>query len=204
MFKDAKVVESEGMLDVEVLERYVTDNLNGIIGEEYKDVVNRITFTDGYENADNENEAVTRAEAIAALWIMEGSPASDFAMRFDDVSSETPYAEAIRWATAVKIVNGCSESSFAPDDVLTREQLAAIMWRYAKNENADVSIGESTNILSYEDVFSVSGYAIEAFQWTCGSGIMPGNTISTLAPNESVSRIYFASVLHRYLQSIKN
>ena len=203
MFKDAKVVESEGMLDVEVLERYITDNLNGVIGEEYKDVVNRITFTDGYENADNEDKAVTRAEAIVALWNMEGSPASDFAMKFDDVSAETPYAEAIRWAAAVKIVNGCSESSFAPDDVLTREQLAAILWRYAKSENIDVSIGENTNILSYEDVFSVSDYAIPALQWTCGSGIMSGHTISTLAPDEQVSRIYFASVLNKYAQYVE-
>lgn len=203
MFKDAKVVESEGMLDVEVLERYITDNLNGVIGEEYKNVVNRITFTDGYENADNEDKAVTRAEAIVTLWNMEGSPASDFAMKFDDVSAETPYAEAIRWAAAVKIVNGCSESSFAPDDVLTREQLAAILWRYAKSENIDVSIGENTNILSYEDVFSVSDYAIPAFQWTCGSGIMSGNTISTLAPGEQVNRIFFASVLHKYAQYVE-
>ena len=203
MFKDAKVVESEGMLDVEVLERYITDNLNGVIGEEYKDVVNRITFTDGYENADNEDKAVTRAEAIVALWNMEGSPASDFAMKFDDVSAEMPYAEAIRWAAAVKIVNGCSESSFAPDDVLTREQLAAILWRYAKSENIDVSIGENTNILSYEDVFTVSDYAIPAFQWTCGSGIMSGNTISTLAPGEQVNRIFFASVLHKYAQYVE-
>lgn len=203
MFKDAKVVESEGMLDVEVLERYITDNLNGVIGEEYKDVVNRITFTDGYENADNEDKAVTRAEAIVALWNMEGSPASDFAMKFDDVSAETPYAEAIRWAAAVKIVNGCSESSFAPDDVLTREQLAAILWRYAKSENIDVSIGENTNILSYEDISLVSDYAIPAFQWTCGSGIMSGNTISTLAPGEQVNRIFFASVLHKYAQYVE-
>lgn len=203
MFKDAKVVESEGMLDVEVLERYITDNLNGVIGEEYKDVVNRITFTDGYENADNEDKAVTRAEAIVALWNMEGSPASDFAMKFDDVSAETPYAEAIRWAAAVKIVNGCSESSFAPGDALTREQLAAILWRYAKSENIDVSIGENTNILSYEDVFSVSDYAIPALEWTCGSGIMSGNTISTLAPGEQVNRIFFASVLHKYAQYVE-
>ena len=203
MFKDAKVVESEGMLDVEVLERYITDNLNGVIGEEYKDVVNRITFTDGYENADNEDKAVTRAEAIVALWNMEGSPIVNFAMKFDDVSAEMPYAEAIRWAAAVKIVNGCSESSFAPDDVLTREQLAAILWRYAKSENIDVSIGENTNILSYEDVFTVSDYAIPAFQWTCGSGIMSGNTISTLAPGEQVNRIFFASVLHKYAQYVE-
>ena len=204
MFKDAKVVESEGMLDVEVLERYITDNLNGVIGEEYKDVVNRITFTDGYENADNEDKAVTRAEAIVALWNMEGSPASDFAMKFDDVSAETPYAEAIRWAAAVKIVNGCSESSFAPGDALTREQLAAILWRYAKSENIDVSIGENTNILSYEDVFTVSDYAIPAFQWTCGSGIMSGNTISTLAPKNALNESQLEEVLFRYSENVKS
>ena len=204
MFKDAKVVESEGMLDVEVLERYITDNLNGVIGEEYKDVVNRITFTDGYENADNEDKAVTRAEAIVALWNMEGSPASDFAMKFDDVSAETPYAEAIRWAAAVKIVNGCSESSFAPGDALTREQLAAILWRYAKSENVDVSIGENTNILSYEDVFTVSDYAIPAFQWTCGSGIMSGNTASTLAPKNAVNESQLEEALFRYSENVKS
>lgn len=204
MFKDAKVVESEGMLDVEVLERYITDNLNGVIGEEYKDVVNRITFTDGYETADNEDKAVTRAEAIVALWNMEGSPASDFAMKFDDVSAETPYAEAIRWAVAVKIVNGCSESSFAPGDALTREQLAAILWRYAKSENIDVSIGENINILSYEDVFTVSDYAIPAFQWTCGSGIMSGNTISTLAPKNAVNESQLEEALFRYSENVKS
>ena len=204
MFKDAKVVESEGMLDVEVLERYITDNLNGVIGEEYKDVLNRITFTDSYENEDNEDKAVTRAEAIVALWNMEGSPASDFAMKFDDVSAETPYAEAIRWAAAVKIVNGCSESSFAPGDALTREQLAAILWRYAKSENIDVSIGENTNILSYEDVFTVSDYAIPAFQWTCGSGIMSGNTISTLAPKNAVNESQLEEALFRYSENVKS
>ena len=204
MFKDAKVVESEGMLDVEVLERYITDNLNGVIGEEYKDVVNRITFTDGYENADNEDKAVTRAEAIVALWNMEGSPASDFATKFDDVSAETPYAEAIRWAAAVKIVNGCSESSFAPGDALTREQLAAILWRYAKSENIDVSIGENTNILSYEDVFTVSDYAIPAFQWTCGSGVLSGNTASTLAPKNAVNESQLEEALFRFSENVKS
>ena len=203
MFKDAKVVESEGMLDVEVLERYITDNLNGVIGEEYKEVVNRITFTDGYIKEDDEDKAVTRAEVIVALWNMEGSPVTDFVMSFDDVASETQYVEAVRWAASEGIVNGCTAHKFAPEDLITREQLAAIMWRYAKSEEIDVSIGESTNILSYEDVFSVSSYAIPAFQWTCGSGIMSGNTVSTLAPDESVSGIFFASVLDRYLQNIK-
>lgn len=203
MFKDAKVVEREGMLDVEALERYITDNLNGVIGEEYKDVANRITFTDGYTKTDDLDKAVTRAEAIFAIWSMEGSPVANFAMRFDDVTAEFPYIEAIRWANAVKIVNGCSESNFAPDDALTREQLAAILWRYAKYKNADISIGENTNILSYEDAFDISEYAIPAFQWSCGSGVLSGNTESTLAPKNTVNESQLESALIRYSENVK-
>ena len=238
MFADANVVESEGLLDVEVLERFITDNLNGVIGEEYKNLTTKITFTDGkvknvldaFGDLDGASEyaeaakfvlnnglmagvsetvfapdaATNRAMAVTVLWRMEGCPVVNYAMAFDDVEAESWYTEAVRWAASTGIVNGYSDEQFAPFDGITREQLALIMWRYAKSENADVSIGESTNILSYEDVFSVSDYAIPAFQWTCGSGIMSGNTISTLAPAESVSRIYLASVLHKYAQTVKN
>ena len=236
MFDGANVVESEVMLDVEVLERYITDNLNGIIGEEYKNVDHRITFTDGkFETSPDEfsdltteyaeatkfvldngfmtgvtennfapEQILNRAEAVTVLWRLEGCPVVNYAINFEDVEMESWYAEAIRWATSTGIINGYSNKQFAPYDGITRQQLAAIMWRYAKSENADISIGESTNILSYEDVFSVSDYAIPAFQWTCGSGIMSGNTISTLAPDESVSRIYFSSVLHKYMQYVEH
>ena len=240
MFKDAKVVESEGMLDVEVLERYITDNLNGVIGEEYKDLTPRITFTDGFEAVSDESvlhkysdlekdawyadaaefvienglmsgvsesefapdTAFTRDMVVTVLWRMEECPVANYAMTFKDVAADSWHTEAIRWAAATGIVNGYSAEQFAPGDIINREQLAAIMWRYAKYKKADVSIGENTNILSYEDVFTVSDYAIPAFQWTCGSGIMSGNTVSTLAPKEQVSRINFASVLHKYVQYV--
>ena len=230
MFKDAKVVESEGMLDVEVVERYITDNLKGVIGEEYKNVDRRITFTDGKattspdtfgdltaeyteaakfvldngfmtgvtENTFAPEQLLNRAEAVTVLWRMAGCPIVNYAMSFKDVEKENSYTEAVRWAASEGIVNGYTDDVFAPFDEITREQLAVIMWRYAKNENKDVSIGENTNILSYEDVFAVSDYAIPAFQWTCGSKIMSGKTNSTLSPKEEVSRIQFASVLYKY------
>ena len=78
------------------------------------------------------------------------------------------------------------------------------MWRYAKSENIDVSIGENTNILSYEDVFSVSDYAIPAFQWTCGSGVLSGNTASTLAPKNAVNESQFEEALFRYSENVKS
>ena len=241
MFKNATILENEGTLDVEFLERYITDNLNGVFGDEYKDVVNRITYTDGFESTSEESvvekysdleegawykdaaefvisnglmEGVsedsfapdaefTRDMAVTVLWRMEGCPVANYAMTFKDVEADAWHTEAVRWAAATGIVNGYSEEKFAPGDIINREQLAAIMWRYAKYKKTDVSVGENTNILSYEDVFDVSEYAIPAFQWTCGSGIMSGNTQSTLAPKETVSRIYFASVIHKYTQSVK-
>ena len=234
MFEDANIIENEGMLDVETLERYITDNLNGVIGEEYKNLRPRITFTDGKvknsldtfsdltenseyadaarfvlnngfmtgvtENTFAPEEKLNRAMAVTVLWRLEGCPIVNYAISFGDIDTEGWYTEAVRWAASAGIVNGYSNDCFAPYDEITREQLAAIMWRYAKAENADVSIGENNNILSYEDALTVSDYAIPAFQWTCGSGIMSGNTISILAPDERVSRIYFATVLHRYAQ----
>ena len=236
MFEGADVIESEGLLDVEVVERYITDDLHGVIGEEYKNLNSKITFTNGKtetslnkyddlvsdsEYADaaefviekgimsgvNEKEfapevAASRAMAVTSLWKAEGSPVVNYVVSFEDVDAESWYGEAVRWAASTGIINGYTDKEFAPDDMITRQQLAAVMWRYAKSENADVSIGDRTNILSYDDVFHVSEYAIPAFQWTCGSGIMPGSTNGTLAPNEHVSRIYFASVLYRYFQSI--
>ena len=135
---------------------------------------------------------------------MEGSPVANYAMSFNDVTAETEYTEAIRWAAAVKIVNGYSEGSFAPNDILTREQLATILWRYAKYKKADVSVGENTNILSYDDAFEISEYAIPAFQWTCGSGVMSGNTVSTLAPKNAVTENLLSEVLSDYSEKVKS
>ena len=232
MFKDANVVESEGMLDIEILERYITDNLNGVIGEEYKDISQRIIFTDGKVNdasddfskdaeavsfvldngymtgvsADNFalEEATNRAMAVTVLWRMAGSPVVNYAMSFKDVEMESWYTESVRWAASTGIVNGCTNEQFAPDEGITREQLASIMWRYAKYENKDVSVGENTNILSYEDVFLTSEYAIPALQWSCGSGILSGYANGTLAPQEVASRIQLASALYRYSQIMKS
>lgn len=231
MFEGANIIENEGMLDVEALEMYITSNLNGIIGEEYKELNPRITFTDGKtktsteffdlpedseyadaakfvldnglmngvaENTFAPDEKVTRAMAVTVLWRMEGSPVANYAMSFNDVEKETWYTEAVRWAASTGVVNGYTSEQFAPGDVITREQLASIMWRYAKNENVDVSVGENTNILSYEDVFLASDYAIPALQWSCGSGVLSGYANGTLAPNEAAIRIQLASALYEY------
>ena len=105
---------------------------------------------------------MTRAMLVQVLYRMEGQPEAGESA-FSDVAADAWYADAVAWASENGIVKG-SGGKFDPDGLLTREQLAAILWRYAKYEGRDVSVGENTNILSYNDAFDVTEYAIPAMQ----------------------------------------
>lgn len=143
---------------------------------------------------------VTRAQLVTMLWRLDGEPSVNYALPFTDVSVGEWYAEAVRWAAGEGIVNGVSETEFAPNAAVTREQLAAILHRYAQHKGYDVSIGESTNILSYSDFASISEYAISAMQWACGEGIITGVTESTLEPQGTATRAQSAAMLMRFLE----
>ena len=145
------------------------------------------------------DDSTTRAMIVTVLWRMEGCPvASDDAPVFTDVTDlDSWYYGAVRWAAEQEIVNGYGET-FAPQDPVTREQLAAILWRYAKYQGADVSVGENTNILSYEDAFEISDWAFAPLQWTCGTGILNGAD-GRLMPQGQATRIQTAAMLQRFL-----
>ena len=143
---------------------------------------------------------VTRAQLVTMLWRHDGEPSVNYALPFTDVSGGEWYAEAVRWAAGEGIVNGVSETEFAPNAAVTREQLAAILHRYTQHKGYDVSIGESTNILSYSDFASISEYAISAMQWACGEGIITGVTESTLEPRGTATRAQSAAILMRFLE----
>ena len=144
---------------------------------------------------------VTRAQLVTMLWRLDGEPSVNYALPFTDVSGGEWYAEAVRWAAGEGIVNGVSETEFAPNAAVTREQLAAILHRYAQHKGYDVSIGESTNILSYSDFASISEYAISAMQWACGEGIITGVTESTLEPQGTATRAQSAAMLMRFIEN---
>ncbi len=146
------------------------------------------------------DSTVTRAQLVTMLWRLDGEPSVNYALPFTDVSSGEWYAEAVRWAAGEGIVNGVSETEFAPNAAVTREQLAAILHRYAQHKDYDVSIGESTNILSYSDFASISEYAISAMQWACGEGIITGVTESTLEPRGTATRAQSAAILMRFIE----
>ena len=93
--------------------------------------------------------------------------------------------------------------SLAPNDTITREQAAAMLYHYAKSIGADTSVGDNTNILSYDDYSDISKYAIAAICWTAGSGIMKGRTDSTVNPINTVTRAETAQIIYNYIQYYK-
>ncbi len=148
-------------------------------------------------------ENITRAMLVTVLWRLEEEPVVDFLMTFEDVESGSYYEEAVRWANSVGIVAGYSADSFGAEDFITREQIAAIMHRYAQYKAYDVSVGEETNILSYDDFADISEYAIAAMQYAAGAGLMKGKTESTLNPQDFATRAEIAAILHRFIEANK-
>lgn len=117
---------------------------------------------------------------------------------FDDVPADHWAGEAIRWACAGGYLYGTAPGLFAPDSPVTRQQLAAMLYRFAMRAGADVSVGEDTNILSYADAFDVAEYAIPAMQWACGAGVIGGTADGRLNPAGTATRAHLAAMLQRF------
>lgn len=141
---------------------------------------------------------VTRAMLVTILWRLEAEPAVEHVMTFSDVPFGAWYTEAVRWAAANGIVDGCDSHTFRPEQAISREQFAAVLWRYVKSKGLDVSAGENTNLLSCADFAELSEYAIPAMQWACGEGIINGTGDgAALAPGSSATRAEAAAMLMR-------
>ena len=134
------------------------------------------------------NANMTRAMVWAILARIDGETVTGAAWATD----------ARAWAMAEGVSDGTD-----PNGLVTREQFATMLYRYAVAKGYDVSIGESTNILSYADFASISEYAIPAMQWACGSGIVTGVTDSTLAPQGTATRAQCAAMLMRFIEGVK-
>jgi len=146
------------------------------------------------------NDTLTRAMLVTVLYRHAGEPATNRSIPFADVDMGAYYANAVSWAKQNSIISGINENVFAPNDNITREQIAAIMHRYAQYKGYDVSVGENTNIHSYDDFDSISEYAIASLQWACGSGLMKGKSTSTLNPLDNATRAEIAAILHRFIE----
>ena len=151
------------------------------------------------------NGITTRAQIVTILWRMEGEPAVDYTMSFKDVKDGKWYTEAIRWAQSVGVVEGYNADTFGPNNTITREQMATILWRYSKYKGIDVSVGEDTNILSYEDAANVKGWAMDGMQWAFGAGIIVGiekDNSMYLDPQGNAVRSQSATMIYRFCTEI--
>jgi hypothetical protein len=143
--------------------------------------------------------AMTRAMAVTVLHRMSRDNGS-YENIFSDVPSGAWYEEAAAWAAVKGIAGGVGSGRFDPGTEITREQLAVMLYRYAKYMDYDVSVGEDTNILSYNDAFDISEYAYAALQWACGAGIIKGDNKGSLNPQGHATRAEIAAMLKRFIE----
>lgn len=145
------------------------------------------------------DDTLTRAMLVQTLYAMEGRPASASA-GFADVASGDWYASAVSWAAANGVVSGVSETGFGPNNALTREQLALILYRFAQYKGYDVT--GTSDLAAYADGSSVSGWAAEAMGWAVDAGLISGVGGNQIAPTGTASRAQVAQILMNFCENV--
>ena len=140
----------------------------------------------------------TRGMMATILWRMEGSPVPKGKNSFTDVEAGKWYADAITWTAENGIFAGYGKDKFGPDDPITREQLAAIFYRYADYKGYDLTV--KGNLDKFKDADKVTDYAKTAMQWAVGSGLMKGKSGNLLDPQGTATRAEIAAMLHRFIE----
>ena len=142
----------------------------------------------------------TRGMIVMILYRMENSPAVDSDVTFTDVSAGRYYADAVAWANENDIVNGYGSGAFGPDDPITREQMASVLYRYAQLKGYDIAA--SGNLARFSDDREVSPYAANPMRWAVGNSLISGMGDNMLAPGESSTRAQTAAILTRFCENI--
>lgn len=147
------------------------------------------------------NSNLTRGMVVTMLYRLEGEPRVTGSSGFDDVASGAWYADAVTWAAENGIVNGVSDTEFAPNVNITREQLAAILYRYAEYNDYDVSARD--DLSEFTDRSSISSYALDAMRWAVDEGLITGITNTTIEPQGTATRAQAATMFMRFMSTVK-
>ena len=145
---------------------------------------------------------LSRGMIVTVLYRLEGKPAVNYTGTFTDVPDGTWFTDGVEWAASKGIVLGYGDGTYGPNDDVTREQLAAILFRYAKYKGYDVSVGEDTNILSYYDAFTWGQWAVPALQWACGAGVLEDDPYGWIRPTEAATRGEIAHAIHVFCEEV--
>lgn len=143
--------------------------------------------------------SITRGQIVAILYRLEGSPAAGTS-RFQDVAPGAYYASAVTWASENGIVNGYQDNTFRPNQPITREQMAAFLYRYAVQKGRDVS--QLADLSVFSDAGQIASYAVTPLRWASAAGLINGVSADTLAPGRNASRAQAAMILSRFVQNV--
>jgi hypothetical protein len=138
---------------------------------------------------------MTRAMLVTVLYRLEKAESNGTENTFTDVPDGEWYTDAVIWAKENGIVNGITETEFAPNDNITREQTVTILYRYAKYKGYDVEV--SAELSKFSDMDEISCFAFDAFRWAIESGIINGTSVTTLSPKDTATRAQLAAILMR-------
>jgi hypothetical protein len=152
----------------------------------------------GTDNGFEPNGKMTRAMLVTVLFRLEKAELTDGENPFTDVEDGTWYTNAVIWAKENGIVNGITETEFAPNDNITREQTVTILYRYAKYKGYDVEV--SAELSKFSDMDEISCFAFDAFRWAIESGIINGTSVTTLSPKDTATRAQLAAILMRFCE----
>ena len=139
----------------------------------------------------------TRAELVTVLWRLDGAPVVEKDV-FTDVPAGTWYSAPIAWAASHDIVGGYGDGKFGPDDPVTREQMVAILYRYAIYKGYNVT--NLAELTGYTDASSVDAWAVTAMRWAVANDIIEGTTTTTLSPDGDSTRAQVATILMRFIE----
>ena len=142
------------------------------------------------------NATTSRAMIVTILWRLQGSPEAEAAEMFTDVAPGDWYADAIAWAASEGVAEGYEDGSFRPNDAITREQLAAMLWRYAGSPGSDGALS------AFVDWADTSSWAQQALSWAVAQGLITGVDSDSLSPKGQATRAQTATILMRFAQSI--
>ena len=145
------------------------------------------------------SRSVTRGMLVTILYRLEGEPAVTNTAVYSDVAAGRYCTAAVAWAAENGIVNGYADGSFHPDDAISREQLAAILYRYALYKGYDTPA--SASLAKFSDSAEIGSYARAALAWANAEGLVNGTSSGTIAPKSTATRAQTAVILMRFLQS---
>ena len=149
-------------------------------------------YSDGRFGA---NDTLSRAQLAQILFNKEGRPGADYLLNFSDVAGEAWYAEAVRWAASQGIAGGYSNGTFGPNNPITREQLAVMLWRYSGSPDA------TSKELHFNDEAEISGFALEALRWAVENGILNGYGDGRLGPQGQATQAQVAQMLKNFIEN---